>query len=307
MATIETEFLFDNQLIAEVQDLIKSAKHKLILISPYIDLDERIIDSLKEKLGKHDFELRILFGKNENNYEKSLKRDSFEFFKQFPDVEIRYNSRLHAKFYQNDFNFILTSLNLYDYSLANNIEVGIKVPYASKGLLGKANDEINSAFNKGVDKVKEGVLGMSKSLDPIEKFLTIYNLSELLYKNEPKLKEKSGVAGFLGSKKLDGFNVVVDNFKSNNSVQTVKSNLPKEDSGSNIKSSSDMKSKSASKLCEKWGVSVKDFNNMMQERGLIDGDRITELGLSKGLVIKSYMGNDYIAYPEDLSELQNIK
>lgn len=68
-----------------------------------------------------------------------------------------------------------------------------------------------------------------------------------------------------------------------------------------------MKSKSASKLCEKWGVSVKEFNNMMQQRGLINGERITELGLSKGLVMKSYMGNDYIAYPEDLPELQDLK
>ena len=152
---VEVEFLFDEQLIAALNSLIKTAKHKLLLISPYIDLDERIVDALKEKITRHDFELKILFGKNENNYAKSMKKDSMEFFKQFPNVEIRYSERLHAKFYQNDYEYICTSLNLYDYSLANNIEVGIKTSYAAKGLFGKANDAVGIAINTGVEKVKQ--------------------------------------------------------------------------------------------------------------------------------------------------------
>ncbi len=306
--TVELEFLFDNQLIAALESLIKSAKYKLFLVSPYIDLDERIIDALKEKIGKHDFELKILFGKNENNYEKSLKRDSLAFFKTFPNVEIRYNTRLHAKYYQNDYDFILTSLNLYDYSLANNIEVGIKVNHASKGLLGKANDEINSVFSKGVDKVKEDVLGINKSITPMEKFKTIFDLSDLIYKTEPKVSEKSGLQGFLGSKKLDGFNVIVNKLNTDISNQTRNTNLSKEkeNNSNNPKSSSDGRSISASQLSKKCGVSVKDINFLMQKSGLINGDRITDLGQSKGLVIKSYMGNDYVAYPEDLAELKEF-
>jgi len=131
----DVQFLFDNQLIAAVESLIKNSKHRLLLISPFIDLDRRIQDALRDKISKHDFELLVLFGKNEDNYYKSIKKDSLDFLKQFPNVEIRYNDRLHAKFYQNDFDYIMTSLNLYDYSLAKNIEVGITGNFASKGLI----------------------------------------------------------------------------------------------------------------------------------------------------------------------------
>jgi hypothetical protein len=52
----EVQFLFDNQLIAALENLIKNSKHRLVLISPFIDLDRRIQDALREKLSKHDFE-----------------------------------------------------------------------------------------------------------------------------------------------------------------------------------------------------------------------------------------------------------
>jgi hypothetical protein len=45
----------------------------------------------------------------------------------------------------------------------------------------------------------------------------------------------------------------------------------------------------------------------MQKQGLIVNNQITELGVKKGLEMKSYMGSNYIAYPEDLPELKNFK
>ncbi len=45
----------------------------------------------------------------------------------------------------------------------------------------------------------------------------------------------------------------------------------------------------------------------MQKKGLINGDKITDKGIQKGLLLKNYMGNNYIAYPENLPELDEIK
>jgi hypothetical protein len=45
----------------------------------------------------------------------------------------------------------------------------------------------------------------------------------------------------------------------------------------------------------------------MLQSGLIHGDKITSAGLSKGLVMKNYMGKDYIAYPGNLKELDKLK
>jgi len=304
----EVDFLFDNQLIAALESLIRSAKHKLILISPYIDLDARIVDALNEKNQLHNFELFVLFGKNDHDYYKSIKKGSLEIFKQFPNVEIRYNDRLHAKFYQNEFEYIMTSLNLYDYSLANNIEVGIKGEYSSRGILGKVFDVSDSLIMQGVDKLKEGVLGIEKEHCPIDKFKIIFESSVLMYKTEPKTVEKKGLQGLIGYKKLNGFNVVVDKFNtiSNEAINdpnTIPSTRTQTIASSNLQA----KSSSASQLSKAFGIQARDITFLMQQKGLINGEKITEKGITKGLVLKSYMGNEYIAYPENLPEFNELR
>ena len=77
----------------------------------------------------------LVFGKNEKDITKSLTSADLEFFKQFPDIEIRYEKRLHAKFYANESAQILTSMNLYDFSQDENIEAGIKTEFSSLGNL----------------------------------------------------------------------------------------------------------------------------------------------------------------------------
>ena len=42
----EVRFLFGNQLVSALEELIRKAKHRLVLISPFIDLDTRIKDVL---------------------------------------------------------------------------------------------------------------------------------------------------------------------------------------------------------------------------------------------------------------------
>lgn len=56
---------------------------------------------------------------------KSMKQEDFNFFKEFPNIQIRYERRLHAKYYANETSAILSSMNLYTYSQDNNIEAGV--------------------------------------------------------------------------------------------------------------------------------------------------------------------------------------
>jgi hypothetical protein len=314
--TEEVDFLFDEQLVAAVIKLIRTSKHKLLLISPYIDLDARVMDALNEKLELHSFELKVLFGKNENNYLKSIKKDSLEYLRKFPNVEIRYNERLHAKFYMNDYEFIMTSLNLYDYSLANNIEVGIRCQHSTKGIMGKAIDITAGVIGQGVDKVKQDVMGFEKVVGPIEKFQVIFEASHLKYKTVPNVIEKGGIQGMMGGKKLDGFTVACDELRSTQSLTPIASSMP----AVNYSMSSSGKSEtlvtppqlpvskcvSASQLSKALGVSSKEINSLMQSKGFIYNDTITQLGLSKGLIMKNYMGADYIAYPENMEELNEF-
>ena len=135
-----------------------------------------------------------------------------------------------------------------------------------------------------------------------------------MYKTEPIIVDTSGFKGLFGGKKLNGFNVKENNFsdaiketKSNKSAtasvvaQEIKS-IPKTETVS----ASSKKTQSTSQLSKALGVSQPDITNIMQQSGLINGGKITSAGLAKGLVIKNYMGKDYIAYPENLDELKKI-
>jgi len=116
------KFLTGNYLNAELEKIFEDAMGSLILISPYIRLHERYASSLRAKQDNYNLEITIVFGKNEDDISRSMKEEDFNFFKAFPNIEIRYEKRLHAKYYANDFDSILTSMNLYSYSQDNNIE-----------------------------------------------------------------------------------------------------------------------------------------------------------------------------------------
>ena len=127
-------FLTGNDLNAELEKLFEYADDYLILISPYIKLHDRYASALKTKKENPNLKIIIVFGKNENDFSKSMKQDDFNFFKDFPNIEIRYEKRLHAKYYANESSAILTSMNLYNYSQDTNIEAGVLTN--RKGILG---------------------------------------------------------------------------------------------------------------------------------------------------------------------------
>ena len=70
-------------------------------------------------------------------------------------VKMFYHENLHAKCYFNEFNLILTSMNLYDFSAVNNIEYGMIVDKASDGNL---YDEIRDESFKLIDKQERDLI-----------------------------------------------------------------------------------------------------------------------------------------------------
>ena len=56
----------------------------------------------------------VIFGKQE------LNPDEMKFLQNLRFVILKYNEDLHAKCYVNDDKMIITSLNLYEFSMANN-------------------------------------------------------------------------------------------------------------------------------------------------------------------------------------------
>jgi hypothetical protein len=239
----------------------------------------------------------VLFGKNIGYPYKSVDKDSFDFLMEFPNIEIRYSEMLHAKFYQNDSHFIMTSMNLYDYSLAHNIEVGVIGRYGSKSLVGKLADRTGGFVNKGVESVTSRVLGIDNDeVDPIAKFLNIFENADLKYKTKPKLAKQKGLSGLVGGKRVEGFEVVKDTLSQ-------KSNDAKKEIA--VKKSEDVKSKnsetkSATQLGKLKGISGAQITKFMEENGLVKDGKITDTGSAKGLEMKKFRDKEYIAYPVEI-------
>jgi hypothetical protein len=120
-----SQFLTGKALDEKLTDIIWNAKKELIILSPFIHLDEYCKEIFKKIKNNPDLELVVVFGKNENQTHKSLKPADLDFFKQFHNVVIIYCANLHAKFYANESEGLLTSLNLLDKSMTGNIEYGI--------------------------------------------------------------------------------------------------------------------------------------------------------------------------------------
>ena len=119
------KFFKGNELNAEHEKIIDSAERDIFLISPYIKLHDRYKASLLTKLEDDWVRITVIFGKNEDDMSKSMKQEDFDFFKQFPNIEILFEKRLHAKYYANERKAILTSMNLYGFPQNNNIEAGV--------------------------------------------------------------------------------------------------------------------------------------------------------------------------------------
>lgn len=119
------EFLYGDNLNAALIEIIELAKEHLLIISPFIKLHGRVEYALKSQKDNDQLKITIVFGKNEDDRSKSITKKDFIFLKDFPNIVMRYEPRLHAKYYANDGSGLLSSMNLYDYSQNNNIEFGI--------------------------------------------------------------------------------------------------------------------------------------------------------------------------------------
>ena len=131
------KFLTGNELNAELEKIFERADEQLILISPFIKLHDRYLSSLRTKKDNHKLEIIVIFGKNEYNPNRSMRSDDLSFFKEFPNIQIKYEKRLHAKYYANETSAILTSMNLYSFSQDNNIEAGVMTKATLLGNLAK--------------------------------------------------------------------------------------------------------------------------------------------------------------------------
>ncbi|MBR0567309.1 phospholipase D family protein [Azoarcus sp. L1K30] len=101
-----------------LEELIKNATDRLILISPFLKLNDRMKELLADK-NRLKIDVRIVYGKSE------LQPEEINWLKEQTYIRTSFCKNLHAKCYMNEELAIITSLNLYEFSQVNNNEMGV--------------------------------------------------------------------------------------------------------------------------------------------------------------------------------------
>jgi len=182
-----------------LEELIKSAKDRLILISPFLKLNDRIKELLQDK-NRLKIDVRIVYGKNE------LQPEEINWLRELTYVRTSFCKNLHAKCYMNEESCIITSLNLYEFSQINNNEMGVflsrqddmeiyKEAYEEAQRIIRVSDEVRISLEK-VAKEPDQKLESEDSVDSEDK-LSTSKLAQKLGLKTAELTEKLIGAGFL--------------------------------------------------------------------------------------------------------------
>lgn len=183
------KFLTDKNLSSAICDTIYNAEKYILILSPFIQLDEYFKDKVfKTHQGNTNLHIILAFGKNENQVSKSFKKQDIEYFKQFWYITIVYLKDLHGKYYGSESQGIITSMNLIDYSFKNNIEFGV---LSEKKLVSK-----NTLFNETQEKCLQ----------------IIEDIGDVIFVNRPNYEKKLFFKKAIGFKNsYDGINDIISN------------------------------------------------------------------------------------------------
>lgn len=213
------KFLNTSGTTYHLEELIKNASDRLIIISPYLKLSERIKELLEDR-NRLKIDIRIVYGKND------LQPEEINWLKNLTFIRTSFCKNLHAKCYLNENECIITSLNLYEFSQVNNNEMGVLIyrdedtklyadTYEEAQRIIRISDEVRMSLEKVNDTSDETISNGKASADksaesatPNYSKLTTAKLAKELGLKTQELNDKLLKVGYLENK--DGELVLTD-------------------------------------------------------------------------------------------------
>lgn len=192
-----------------LEELIKGASERLILISPFLKLNDRIKELLEDK-NRLKIDIRVVYGKSE------LQPEEINWLKELTYIRTSFCKNLHAKCYLNEESCIITSLNLYEFSQVNNNEMGVHISrsddaeiyreaFEEAQRIIRISDEIWITLEK-IEKENIGETASTSKKEDDEKKLTTSKLAKLHSLKTAEFLDKLTESGYVidegGSHKL---------------------------------------------------------------------------------------------------------
>jgi phosphatidylserine/phosphatidylglycerophosphate/cardiolipin synthase-like enzyme len=132
------ELLNTTELNLEIENMLKQEKHFILILSPYLELTDKI----QTILSISSAEVVILYRET-----RKEKKKVEELKASMPNVIFHCIPNFHAKSYITSGKMIITSLNLYEHSQNNNFELGVILKEISYNkMIGKLFEELKILF-----------------------------------------------------------------------------------------------------------------------------------------------------------------
>ena len=176
-------FLVTSGVSYHLEELIKNATERLVIISPYLRVNERIKELLEDK-DRMKIDVRVVYGKND------LQPAESKWLESMTSVRTSFCKNLHAKCYLNEKQALLTSMNLYEFSQQNNNEMGILV-----------SQEEDADLYKDIREEAQRILRISE--EPPITGASVENAEEA--KSQPEASRSPIAAPAVSAKPEDGF------------------------------------------------------------------------------------------------------
>ena len=186
-----------------LEELIKAARERLIIISPFLKFNDRIRELLEDK-DRMKIDVRIVYGKSE------LSPSEINWLRSLNFVRTSFCQHLHAKCYVTERYAIISSMNLYDFSQINNNEMGVLISRKEEEQLYRETFEEAQRLIRISDEVRLSAETIAKGEDgaqapsaankvedkPYDK-LTTSKLAKALGMRTGELNDKLITAGLL--------------------------------------------------------------------------------------------------------------
>lgn len=157
------KIISNHHISPEIIDLIKNSEKYVVLISPYLYLWKHLKDEII-KCSEREVKVLLIiksFEKESPKNKSSIKLNNRmdileETLKDFVSkgIEIYTNESLHTKLYMSEKLGLVSSMNLYDYSMKSNQELGIVID----------DDKTQKQLNEYVKELKSN----SSNYNPID-------------------------------------------------------------------------------------------------------------------------------------------
>lgn len=143
------QFIYDEQIEPAIVRIIDGARKRLVLVSPFNEYSTRVHQALKRAAARQGLSITVVCRKEQQQTERPL----WEQLESDYGAKVLLVERLHAKIYLNETRGVITSMNLYQSSTAENKEIGFRI-----------RDE---ATIRQIDRyVRVRLIGQSESLLP---------------------------------------------------------------------------------------------------------------------------------------------